>query len=88
MCVCQKIVWSIEFNPALRESPTKTERAPREGREGEIATTETRGKERARENGREREGGGNARATRATEETRETSRTHPVVCTVRKLSAC
>jgi hypothetical protein len=24
MCVCQKIVWSIEFNPALRESPTKT----------------------------------------------------------------
>ena len=26
MCVCQKIVWSLEFNPALRESPTKTVR--------------------------------------------------------------
>eukprot|EP00947_MAST-08B_sp_MAST-8B-sp1_P004101 g4101.t1 len=24
MCVCQKIVWSIEFNPTLREAPTKT----------------------------------------------------------------
>ena len=62
-----------------------------------MATTETRGKERARERERERakreadregEGESNARATRATEETRETSRTHPVVCIVRKLSAC
>ena len=68
MCVCQKIVWSIEFNPALRESPTKTVRASRErgererwqrqrreGKSEQERERERESKERGRQRGRGRE---------------------------------
>ena len=55
MCVCQKIVWSIEFNPALRESPTKTVRASRERGERERWQRQRREEKSEQERERERE---------------------------------
>ena len=77
MCVCQKIVWSIEFNPALRESPTKTVRASRE--RGERERWQRQRREGKSEQEREREREQRERQTerereRATREQREQRR--------------
>ena len=81
MCVCQKIVWSIEFNPALRESPTKTVRASRERGERERWQRQRREGKSEQERMGERERGGATREQREQRRRRE-RRAEPILSCV------